>query len=436
MKEYGTYIEAVEAYQKGFVGPKWMSKIQADGLKEFKSLGLPSRQDEEWRYTNIRDLRETQISLSDENLSKELKNKILTFQKPFESSLVFVNGKFVKELSKFSDLLSDCHFGDLSSSFEEHQNELPPIFRSFLTKTAFSALNRAALGQGAFIKLKANRVLEKPIQILFAHSGTKTRGETSFSNSTNFVLLEKFSKLSLVETHIGLDDESYFNNSATKVLVGEGAHLAYTKIQVEGSKSYHVGETEIHVEKNATAKTFNLALGSKVGRTNLEVQLKGENATAFVDGLYALKESQTIDHHTVIDHQVPHAVSRQLFKGILDDESHAVFNGKIFVRKDAQKTDSEQLNKNLLLSKKAIVDTKPQLEISADDVKCAHGATVGQISEDQLFYFQSRCIPKDEARRLLIHGFADDVLERIDDPVVLNHLKSVLDQNYFFKKGA
>jgi len=411
--------------------PSWLKEFQSEGIKRFGMLGFPSRKNEEWRYTNVSSIAESQIHLVDASHDEDLplSGSALDFLNLFFHRVVFVNGLFSKALSQFSEIDKKIYVSDLATEIHNNNPDLKAYFAKYQNEDAFTSLNKAFSGQGAFIQINQDASLDQPIHILYLNRPSSNRAQ--LISPRTFVTVGKFSRVKLLESYISFDSGDYFTNAVTDIYVQESAHLEHCKIQAEASDAFHVGSVRIQQDSDSQVETFNFSIGSKIGRNNLDVSLNGEGAYVSLDGLYATKEKQHIDNHTVVDHIVPHTTSCQIYKGILGDESHAVFNGKVYVRQDAQKTDSQQLNKNLLLSKKAVIDTKPQLEISANDVKCTHGATVGQINQDELFYFQSRAIPEDLARKLLVYGFADEVLARVKNSKIRETLGELLKERYY-----
>jgi Fe-S cluster assembly protein SufD len=324
---------------------------------------------------------------------------------------------------------------------------------------AFVALNTAFMEDGGFVHVPKGVILEKPIYLLFIST---REDRPSVSHSRNLILIERESQATIIEGYIGLDGvaesrnsklesrnsklenrpasglanfefpvssfghQVYFTNAVTEIVVGEGAVVHHAKLQQESERAFHIATVQIEQERSSNVTNHSVALGGALVREDTNVVLDGEGAENLLNGLYVVAGSQHVDNHTVIDHAKPHCNSREVYKGVLDGASQGVFNGKIIVRKDAQKTDAKQSNKNLLLSEDAVINTKPQLEIYADDVKCTHGATVGQIDPDAIFYLRSRGIGLEEARSLLTYAFANDVLGRINYQPLRDKLKDAL----------
>jgi len=298
---------------------------------------------------------------------------------------------------------------------------------------AFTALNTSLVGDGAFVYIPPGKTVEKPIHLLFV----STAEEPTVSHPRVLIVAGEGSVATVIESYASIGEDVYFTNAVTEVVTERGAVLDHYRLQEESDLAFHIASTEIHQERDSRYFSCAISLGGEIARHNLNVAVADENVETTIDGLYVVAGRQHTDSHMVIDHQKPHSNSFQLYKGILDGKARAVFNGKVFVREGALLTDARQLNKNLLLSAEAHVDTKPELEIFADDVKCSHGATVGQLEDEELFYLASRGIPQEQARALLTYGFAEDVISKIRlksvreqlDRIVLDKLHQSLEVN-------
>jgi Fe-S cluster assembly protein SufD len=436
------------SYQAAFVrlqnraqnGPAWLQRLRANAMERFEELGFPSVKDEEWKYTNVAVIAKANFAVSDAaNATPGSDTKELAgFGSPETSSsqLIFVNGKLLTDLSSVSGLPEKVVAMDLSQAIrDEHYGE---IVRTHLARHAdyvangFTALNTAFISDGAFIYVPKGVVVQTPIELVFI---ADSYGINAVSFPRVLVVAEENSSATFIERYVSTHTSSNFTNSVVEIVLKDGARVEHYKVQRESKGAFHIAATQADLGPNSTYDSTTITLGAKLSRHDYGVTMDHEGAECWVDGLYLVGEDQHTDTHSVIDHRKPHCVSHQLYKGILDGKSRAVFNGKVFVRHDAQKTDAMQTNKNLLLSNEARVDTKPQLEILADDVKCAHGAAVGQISEDELFYLATRGIHPDLARNLLTYGFAEEVIGKIKldsiraqlDEVVLNHLNTRLE---------
>jgi Fe-S cluster assembly protein SufD len=345
----------------------------------FEGHGFPTTHDEEWRFTNVAPIAKT----------------------PFPVAIPSTNGHSLREaLERYPELIEE-HLG----RYADYQSN------------PFVALNTAHFEDGAFLHIPANSLIEKPIWIDYKAEAQYT------THPRNLIIVEAGSQVQIVERYTGTG--KYFTNSVTEIVVGENAVVEHIKLEEESGESFHVATLQIYQAKNSNFKSHNISLGGLLVRNDVNAVLS-TGCEGTVNGLYLVNGKQHIDNHTAIDHAQPHAASHELYKGILDGTSSAVFNGKIFVRKDAQKTDAKQTNKNLVLSENAVINTKPELQILADDVRCTHGATVGQLDEEALFYLRARGIGKTDARNLLICAFARDVIERIGVADVRSYLEAAL----------
>jgi Fe-S cluster assembly protein SufD len=291
------------------------------------------------------------------------------------------------------------------------------------TDVAFTALNTAFMTDGALIQIPADVILEHPIHLLYVTDSEAARGVTY---PRTLILAGRHAHATIIESYVAVGDAVYLTNAVTEVDVADGAHIAHYRVQRESERAYHVGTTEVRQGRDSRYHSFSFATGGALARINVYDVLAGQGSEATLDGLYLADGTQHIDHQTRIEHVAPNCGSREIYKGVMDGAAHGVFNGKVYVHPEAQKTDGKQTNNNLLLSDRAHADTKPQLEIFADDVKCTHGATVGRLDEVALFYLKSRGISAESARTLLTYAFAADVLQRIDDDTVRAALEALL----------
>jgi Fe-S cluster assembly protein SufD len=341
------------------------------------------------------------------------------FGEPGWNTVVFVNGAYAADLSTTG---GEIVVGSLAHAIDVGN----PVVERYLGRIAgfdrhaFTALNTAFAQDGAVIELLPEADVEQPIHVVFVSDGE------SVCHPRNLIVAGRHSRATVVESYVSLRDSTYFTNAVTEVVVGEGAHLDHYKIQRESEQAFHVGTVEARQEANSQFHSFSFAVGGSLARTNIYTALDGDAATCTLNGLYLTDGSQHIDNQTSIEHIAPNCPSHEVYKGVLDGRSHGVFNGKVYVHPEAQKTDGKQSNNNLLLSPQARVDTKPQLEIFADDVKCTHGATVGRLDDVAMFYLNSRGIGPERARTLLTYAFAADVLESIELPVVKTALENVV----------
>lgn len=402
--------------------------LRKDGFTKFNDLQFPTTRHEEWKYTNISQLLKHSfepVSKSDNvDITKE-DIKPYVFEEYNSAVLVFLNGHFLKELSSFNNLPAGVICSNMSEAVNEHYD----IIEKHLGKYAeyndniFTALSTAFTNDGLFLHVPENVIIEEPIQVIFLTDG---RNVESLSQPRNLFVAEKFSQATIIETYAGIGDITYLTNSVTEVYTAENAFLKHIRLQKEKDNAFHIATVQAHQERNSNYKNYNINFGGALVRNNINTKFNGEGGEATLNGLSIGVDNKLIDNHTEIDHAVPHCESHELYKGVYDDKSRGVFNGKVFVRKDAQKTNAFQENKNVILSDYAKVDTKPQLEIFADDVRCTHGATIGRLDDNSLFYLRSRGIDEKTARSILIYAFASDVIETIGLEPVQHKLNEVL----------
>ncbi len=404
-----------------------VSDLRRRAEESYGRLGLPTTELEEWKYTNVSPLAKLDLRLPES--SRGLRKSDLGSFSLGESvmELVFVNGRYSSVLSNAGAFDSPLLIRALSSVTEESSQAIDRhLTRAADFSThAFVALNTAMFEDGVLIVVPPGLVVDRPIHILFV-----TRSDVPvITNPRVLIVAEKESHVSVIETYAGLGAGGSFTNTVSEILVMESASVHHYKVQREPAGSFHIGTASFLQHRSSQVSSFVITLGSGLSRNEVNVRLEGEGADCSLDGLYLLDGRQHADNHTVVDHVVPHTSCNELYKGVLDGKSTGVFDGKIIVRKDAQKTSSQQRNHNLLLTDEATADSKPQLEIHADDVKCTHGSTIGQLEEDSLFYLQARGIGLEHARNLLTYGFASEVVEKMKvEPLREQLQKIVLDR--------
>jgi Fe-S cluster assembly protein SufD len=428
-------------YQAAFTGVRessptvpWLELVRSSAMERFEQLGFPTVHDEEWKYTNLASLAKQDFVPATRPEKSSIDITSFLYPETATAHLVVVNGFLSEELSVKTGLESVVAIDLLSAVADARYNK---IARSYLARNAgyhdkgLAALNTAFVQSGLFLLIPKNVKVETPIQITFLTDGEP--GIASFPRL--LVVAEENSSATIIESFVSTNEQQYFTNAIAEIVVKDGARLEHYRMQRESREAFHVSLTSAELGRSSSYDTTSINLGAKLARHDISAVMDHEGAECWVDGLYLVGADQHTDTHSVIDHKQPHCNSHQLYKGILDDNGRAVFNGKIFVREGAQKTDAMQTNKNLLLSPQARVDTKPQLEIYADDVKCAHGAAVGQIDQEELFYLQARGINPELGRSLLTYGFAEEVIGKIKidsiraqlDEVVLSQLHAHLE---------
>jgi Fe-S cluster assembly protein SufD len=428
-----SYLKSFERFSLngGAAAPDWARSLRLSAITRFETLGFPSTANEDWHFTSVAPIAEREFSLLAPPKHEVTAEQIAPFS--FGASdwhtLVFVNGRFDAMLSNLAALPDGVTLLPLARAFDE----LPLLVEQYLGRIAayegqtFTALNTAFLEDGAVLHVAREVEVARPIHLLFV---TDANARDGASQPHNLIVLDRLAKATVIETYAGLGDGAYFTNAVSEAVVGDGATLSHLKLQRESAKAYHVGTLDVRQARDSHLVSFSFATGAALSRTNVYTELRGEGCGATLNGLYLGDGDQHIDHQTRIEHVEPNCYSRELYKGILDGSAHGVFNGKVYVHPAAQKTDGKQTNNTLLLSEKAQIDTKPQLEIFADDVKCTHGATVGRLDETSLFYMKSRGINARTARELLTYAFAADVLETIELAEVREGLESATLQRY------
>ncbi len=404
------------AYLESFrAGSGWTAPLRKGAISTFAALGFPTLQQEEWRRTSVAPI--TRIPFRPEagyrpdGLTPAMVERF-TFE-PWECShLVFVNGHYAPELSRLRRVPDGVRVGSLAAALQTDRGRIEPHLARYahIDRHAFTALNTAFMQDGLFMDVAPGRVLEEPIHLLFV---SIPRGEPIVSHPRNLIVAGAGSQVAVVESYVGLGSEAYFTNAVTEVVGCENAVVDHYKVQRESEVGFHVATVEARLDRQCAFTSHNISLGGALARNDINAVLAAEGADCTLNGLYIVAGAQHVDNHTLIDHARPRGGSRELYKGVLDGRSRAVFDGKIIVRPDAQKTDARQTNKNLVVSEEALVDTKPQLEIRADDVKCSHAATIGRLDEDALFYLRTRAIGEEAARNLLVQAFVSEIVHRI-----------------------
>lgn len=406
--------------------PGSLKGLRAAGAEAFKTLGFPTTRNEDWHYTNVSAIATAQYTPAADVAPVSLDAAALepyTFGGTWPL-VVFVNGRFNAELSRLDALPAGISVRSLADASVDDAESLGAVLGTAATadRDGFTALNAAFAGEGTYIRVAKEMVIDTPIHLLHV---TDARGEGLMSHPRHVLVAERHAKAMVVESHIGLANVPYFTNAVVEAFVEDGATLQLIRVQREARTAHHVGTVEARQGRDSHFVTFTFQTGAALSRSNVYTVLDGEGCGCTINGLYMLDGEQHGDHQTRVEHVKENCFSREAYKGLIDDSAHGVFNGKVYVHPEAQKTDGKQTNHTLLLSEKAQIDTKPQLEIFADDVKCTHGATVGRIDETALFYLKSRGVGKVLARQLLMYAFAADVLETIEHPVIVDALEKL-----------
>jgi len=419
------YCEQARAKQSDSA---WLAALQKQAVEDFYQQGFPKRTDEEWKYTRVDDIARHQFALPEAAATATTPPKS---ESPLSHVISLVNGSVI-DIETVSSLLPD---GVILLSLADAVRNHGDLIKTYLNQSqshhhGFQALNTAMLHTGIFLYVPKGVSLPEPI--LLSHWQDKPEQAVHIRH---IIIAEENSRASVVESYSGPEQCPYFNNVVTEIFIHPRASVTHYKIQREGRSAYHIGHTSVQQEKDSSFQSHSLSLGGSLVRSDLHVQLLQEGADCLMNGIYAPEEGQHIDHHTRVDHNVPDCSSQQDYKGILSGHSRAVFNGKVIVAKDAQHTVAKQQNKNLLLSEQAEIDTKPQLEIDADDVVCTHGATVGQLDENALFYLAARGISREEASAFLIKAFAAENIALIDNSALAEWMGDLLNQQLGGQNG-
>jgi Fe-S cluster assembly protein SufD len=426
-QQLDSYLVAFSDFEKLATGHDlpWLRKLRQHAFARFCEAGFPTTHDEDWRFTNVSRLAQTSFQLL--RNGQELSHRHV---RPYwiagsACQLVFVNGRLVPELSSLLKYANNLEISGLADQIANKPESLEAQLGSYLDiqRDAFCALNTAFAEDGAYVRLPRGVVIEDPICLLYVSTGTET---PSVSYPRNLVIAEEGSQATILEDYVSLGSGTTFCNTVTELVAGENATVSHYRIAREQRQALNISTLRIQQSRSANVASHSVLLGGGLVRNNVHAVLAGEGSECLINGLFAGNGRQLLDNYMLVEHKGPHSNSRQFYNGMLDGQAHGVFHGRIIVHKDAQKTDAKQTNRNLLLSDDAQMDTKPQLEIYADDVKCTHGATIGQIEQDALFYLRSRGIDEVSARRLLLFAFASECLDRMSGSA-RDHVATLID---------
>jgi Fe-S cluster assembly protein SufD len=418
------WLAALDSRPRG--GTRWLQDLRDHAASRFVELGFPTTRDEDWRFTSVAPIVTSEFRpAAQARLDAGVLSTFLYADAPCR--LVVVNGRLSTELSRASGLPKGVRFGSLAAASTE-QADIVGRYLGQLADAgtrAFVALNTAFTHDGAYVYVPDGVVLQQPLQILFVSTGEASA--PTMSHPRALIVAGDNSQLRIVETYVSAPGQRHFTNAVTEIVAGENAVVDHYKIEEESVDAFHIASMHLHLARSSNVSTHAFTLGGRLVRNDIIAVLDGEGAEATVNGLYLADGDRLVDTHTTIDHAKAHCPSHEVYKGILGGNAKAIFNGKIIVRQDAQKTDAKQTNRALLLSDHATINTKPQLEIFADDVKCTHGAAIGQLDEDALFYLRARGLTYFEARDMLIHAFAGEILERVQ----IEPLKAALEAELY-----
>ena len=417
------WMAALDARPKD--GPRWLQDLRDRAASRFAVLGFPTVREEDWRFTNVSPIAGTEFIIAPAAPVSAADVDSLPYGS-MPLRLVVLNGRFSLELSRLIGLPSGVRAGSLAAAATEHAEVVQRYFGQLadFTVRGFVALNTALATDGAYVYIPDGVVMDVPLEILYLSAAGSV---PEMSQARTLIVAGERSQLRIVETHVALNGGTYFTNAVTEVFVGENAVVDHYKVQQESVDAFHIASLYVNAQRSANFSSHSFSLGGKLVRNEADAILDGEGAECTLNGLYLADGERLVDNHTSIDHAKAHCPSHEIYKGILGGKARAIFNGKIIVRQDAQKTNAKQTNRALLLSDDASINTKPQLEIFADDVKCTHGAAIGQLDEDAIFYLRARGLNYFEARDMLIHAFAGEILDRVQ----IGPLKTALEAELY-----
>ena len=432
------YLTGFGEFEKTAAGRElsWLRELREKSFARFCQAGFPTTRDEDWRFTNVAEIARTPFQLpvgpaQDDGISAA---DLAPWRIPGAAcQLVFVNGRFSPKLSSLSRLPVGVEVDSLARKLALNPSVLESHLGRYLNteRDSFAALNTAFAEDGAYVHITRGTVLEAPIHVLFV---TVDAGVPTVTHPRNLIIAEESSQVSVVEDYVSLpqaDAAATLSNSATELLAGDSAVVSHYMLEREHERAFNVSTLRVQQGRSANVASHSVLMGGLLVRNNVHPVLAGEGGDCLINGLFVGGATQHLDNYMLVEHASPHCGSRQFYNGILDDRAHGVFHGRIVVHKDAQKTDAKQTNRNLLLSDSAQIDTKPQLEIHADDVKCTHGATIGQIDEDALFYLRSRGIDLTAARTLLLLAFAGECVARMKEEPLRRHIERLMNERLF-----
>jgi Fe-S cluster assembly protein SufD len=403
----------------------WLIALRREGYTQFAESGFPTTHDEDWRFTNVSAIAQPRFELSREEASVTEKDLEQFGVSAFACCLIFVNGKFSRKLSRIPALPEGVKVSSLADAFAGNDATVEKRLGKYLNfrRDAFAALNTAFIEDGAYVYVPRSTVVEEPIYLLYISS---PGAAPTMDHPRNLIIVEENSHATIVEDYVSLGEGVAFSNAATELVAGENAVVSHTMIVRESEQTYNFSTLRIEQGRHSNVTTHSFLLSGALIRNNVHPVLAGEGAECLINGLFMANGRQHMDNYMLVEHASPHCNSRQFYNGILNGQAHGVFHGRIIVHKDAQKTDAKQTNRNLLLCDDAQIDTKPQLEIYADDVKCTHGATIGQVDENALFYLRSRGVDEVAAKNLLLQAFANECLDRMNSGQVRDHLRRLV----------
>jgi Fe-S cluster assembly protein SufD len=427
------YAESFGGFEKSVASHNlaWLKKLRQDGFTRFSETGFPTTRNEDWRFTNPNAITQTPFYLVRNGHSLPSPSDLLAFRIPgVDCQLVFVDGRFAAGLSSIGKLPSGVTIGSLAAELARDPAAVEKHLGRYLNlqRDAFGALNTAFLEDGAYVHVAKGLVLESPVAILFVST---QHDSPAVNHPRNLIVAEENSQLTIVEDYVSLGEGQALCNTVTELVASDHSVVSHYMIEREHTGAFNVSTLRIQQGRAADVSSHSVLLGGALVRNNIHPVLAGEGGECLINGLFIGNGHQHLDNYMLVEHASPHCGSRQFYNGILDGRAHGVFHGRIIVHKDAQKTDAKQTNRNLLLSDTAQIDTKPQLEIYADDVKCTHGATIGQMEENSLFYLRSRGIDETAARKMLLVAFAGECMDRMKEGPVRAHIEKLIHDHAF-----
>ncbi len=408
---------------------EFVRNLRANGIEQFKALTAPNRKQEEWKYTKVTEIINKEFFTYASRLEQDKIDLSPFLIEGLEAHLiVFINGRFSERNSSDLSALKGVQVGNLENVLQNNSTSVEKVLGKVADteEKFFAALNTAYFEDGLVIQVADGAIVDKPIFCLCLSDASQGN---LMVNTRNLLVVGKNAQVKVINANYSLEDSAFvLNNQVSEVVIAADAIVDTYKLQMETDKSYHFDYTQIHQQQSSKFSCNTITLGGKIVRNDLNYLLQGEHTESFLNGLYLTEGQQLVDNHSLVDHAVPNCMSDEFYKGIMAGNSKAVFNGKIMVRPDAQKTNAFQSNKNILVSDNATINTKPQLEIFADDVRCTHGATTGQLNDEAMFYMQARGISKEKARKILLQSFAGEVTERLELEVMRDYLNQVIEE--------
>ena len=429
-KQTDPYLKAFERFEQAGASrqPSWLFPLRKTGLARFAELGFPTLKHEDWRFTNVAPIAKLPFKpvfgAARDGLTKDSLAQF-PFAKLPGARLVFINGSYAPELSMAPAQSDAIKVSNLATALTGDSALVEKYLGRYvrIEDNAFAALNNAFFQDGGFVFVPAGKSLTEPVQLLFVNTG-KDAGATT--HPRNLIVIEREAKATVIESYVSLASAPTFTNAVTEFALGDHSVVEHCKFQDESTDAFHIAALHSHLGRTVNFSSHSVVTGAKLSRNSIRTTLDGEGIEAILNGVYITNGDQLADHHMIVDHAKPQCASHEYFNGILAGKSRGVFHGRILVRPGAQKTDAKQTNKNLLLSDDASADAKPQLEIYADDVKCTHGATVGQLNEESIYYLRSRGIGLETARRMLIHAFAGEIIDRVKHDGLREELDAIV----------